>query len=374
MKRKKTIALLLALCMLIAHLPCVASAEDSATLRNCASLHDLKTWLLNYAQPYYTSLTVYYGPELDSVMADDERIGTMLYNSGMMKWVCRINREKRILRVTDIEYMAGYRIAYAHLNGDYQYLKDQEEFNALNNALTIVSAAQANTSTVLEMERFFHDWLCSYVVYTASDVEYTYYDNCVGALNGGAAECDGYSDAFYLLCKLAGIPVGYQHGYTYDHEKQAEDTHLWNVVYIDDTWVHVDVTWDDRDYQDDTIRGTQYTYFNTCDYTLNADHKWFGDCTVYPMAYYMDWDLFFYSCAQAGQSGFGAYYETPDDAASYARTMQKQGWEQFHFMVKGYYPDGVEMNEVLLKRGLRGMWRTWTSYIEGYTCFDVYME
>ena len=56
-----------------------------------------------------------------------------------------------------------------------------------------------------------------------------------GALLNGIAVCEGYAEAMSLFLNHIGI----------DNYIVMSDTHAWNAVYINDTWYHIDATWDD---------------------------------------------------------------------------------------------------------------------------------
>ena len=56
-----------------------------------------------------------------------------------------------------------------------------------------------------------------------------------GPLLEGYALCSGYSDAMKLYLDELGIP----------NYKISNDKHIWNLVYIDNKWLHIDLTWDD---------------------------------------------------------------------------------------------------------------------------------
>lgn len=47
--------------------------------------------------------------------------------------------------------------------------------------------------------------------------------------------CSGYADAFALILDRLGIR----------NFKVSSENHIWNVVYIDNGWLHIDSTWDD---------------------------------------------------------------------------------------------------------------------------------
>ncbi len=90
-----------------------------------------------------------------------------------------------------------------------------------------------------------HDLLCARVTYTLDNTTDDD-DRCIGAILKGQANCDGYADAFLLLCGLKGIPVRLQIGDSqYWKSRQDEGNHLWNLVYFDGNWRSTDVTWDD---------------------------------------------------------------------------------------------------------------------------------
>jgi transglutaminase/protease-like cytokinesis protein 3 len=56
-----------------------------------------------------------------------------------------------------------------------------------------------------------------------------------GALYDGSAICGGYSDAMALFLDRYGVK----------NYKIANNEHIWNGVYLDNNWYHLDLTWDD---------------------------------------------------------------------------------------------------------------------------------
>ena len=67
-------------------------------------------------------------------------------------------------------------------------------------------------------------------------------DNCYtayGALIGGRAVCEGYTSAYYLLCREAGLWCAYRDG------QPSGVGHTWNMVKLDSGIYNVDVTWCD---------------------------------------------------------------------------------------------------------------------------------
>ncbi len=124
--------------------------------------------------------------------------------------------------------------------------------------------AETEGMSYFQKERYFHDYLCNNVTYTADGV-YTRY-TVVGALVNGKAVCEGYSRAMQLLCKRAGINCSLVKGIS------DETSHMWNIVEISGEWYELDVTWDDTG--GETPR---YKYFNLTTKEMNKDR------TVYPV-------------------------------------------------------------------------------------------
>lgn len=60
-------------------------------------------------------------------------------------------------------------------------------------------------------------------------------DTAYGPLIEGYGICGGYTDAMQLFLEEMGIKSF----------KVSSDTHIWNAVYLNNQWYHLDLTWDD---------------------------------------------------------------------------------------------------------------------------------
>ncbi len=60
-------------------------------------------------------------------------------------------------------------------------------------------------------------------------------DTAYGTLLEGYSLCGGYTDAMELFLEDLSVKS----------YKIASENHIWNAVYLDDTWYHLDLTWDD---------------------------------------------------------------------------------------------------------------------------------
>lgn len=145
----------------------------------------------------------------------------------------------------DVTYYPGQRIVYAWRTGDESILTEAEK-QTYAIALDLVAQAQASSQDPMEQLLWLHDWLCANNEYRNPDMMVTketflaYTElNCVGALQHGYINCQGYTDGFYLLGTLAGFDVCRIAG------TSEEVGHCWNGVTIGDDLFMVDVTYDD---------------------------------------------------------------------------------------------------------------------------------
>jgi hypothetical protein len=169
-------------------------------------------------------------------------------------------RDNRAVVIDSIVYYPGDRIYYAWKNGDTASLSEQEQ-QTLALALEVVEQAKAQTETDLELQLWLHDWICKQVVYESPNMDVKRKEylqltelSCIGVMLEGKANCQGYTDAFALLGRLAGFEVSRLFGI-------AGEGHTWNIIKLDDLWYIVDVTFDDM--SEESSDGWCYTFFNT---------------------------------------------------------------------------------------------------------------
>ncbi len=104
-----------------------------------------------------------------------------------------------------------------------------------------VSTIRVNGFSRHEKLKSIHDYLADNLVYDYSISEPNIYD-IYGALVNGVCVCEGYAEAFKLLCDREGIPcitvIGTGNG----------GAHKWNMVLMEDgKWYTLDATWDDQE-------------------------------------------------------------------------------------------------------------------------------
>ena len=89
-----------------------------------------------------------------------------------------------------------------------------------------------------------------------------------GSLILGHAVCSGYSDAMALFLDKFNIP----------NLKISSANHVWNLVYLDNNWLHLDLTWDDIEnnrYRDNYFLITKEKLFSLDTKEHNFDNSFF---------------------------------------------------------------------------------------------------
>lgn len=323
-----------------------------------ADLEAAKPYLKERAECLDTQICVYIGqmPEDSGSKAGllDELRDAVPCRTAKMGY----DEEEKLLRITDPSYYPGWRIVSAWKRGDTQALT-QEESAVMQAALELVEQAQAETDGDLALELWLHDWLCRNVSYDSPDMDVPTEEylqlrqlTCVGAVLDGAANCQGYTDAFYLLGTLAGLEVGKLSG-------DADGPHTWNVICLDGIWYFVDVTFDDSD----SIGSDawSYTWFN-CAYDPELYCIEGGECQTAELAVQTNVSV----------SYFGLNGGCCTDAYSAGDWLVRQylenggGWG--HVMIEGAELDWDDLSDAL-EDSLVSYGVGYVSWTETYVCY-----
>lgn len=85
--------------------------------------------------------------------------------------------------------------------------------------------------------RKIHDYVINNTKYNTNDenIPNTPSSNALGVLIYGLATCNGYTDTISLLLDRLNIK----------NLRISNDDHIWNLIYINGKWLHLDATWDD---------------------------------------------------------------------------------------------------------------------------------
>ena len=203
-----------------------------------------------------------------------ERINDLAAQAGLFDVAMYYSATTHIITLRVNACYPGAEIVYALRRGDVSALTERE-LETWRAAVALAEAAAQDSPSPRETARRIHDALCERIVYVDDETE-DEDDTAAGALLNGAANCDGYADAFYLVGTLAGLNVRCQHGDSYDIDAGETDsvTHMWNLIELDGSWRMIDVTWDDN------AEGWEYTWFDLGYDRASRMHIWNEDVSV----------------------------------------------------------------------------------------------
>lgn len=135
-----------------------------------------------------------------------------------------------------ISYGGDYKIGIT-INRAYT----QDEINEINNKVDkILNENVNNNMPPKEKIRAIHDYIINHTEYDKLKYENknddTYKSNTAyGVLIEGYGTCNGYADAMEIFLDKMNV-INY---------KISNEEHIWNLVYLDGKWYHLDLTWDD---------------------------------------------------------------------------------------------------------------------------------
>ena len=146
-----------------------------------------------------------------------------------------------------------------------------------------------DNATRFQIVQALHDYLVRNCVYDRSAVNEVISPSrtAYGALANGKAVCQGYSLAYKLLLRRAGVPAIYVGSDSMQH--------AWNMVQMENNgWYHVDVTWDDPILHTSTypegndggyFRDVSHELFLRCDSTMRDELNHYGWAAAYTSPY-----------------------------------------------------------------------------------------
>lgn len=132
-----------------------------------------------------------------------------------------------------------------------------------------ITAQIGENWTPLQKALYLHDYITTHGQYdTVSTVDAgnnidERRRDAYGMLIDGIGVCQGYTLAYRLLLDRVGIKSG-----TVTSDSM---NHVWNLIQLDGTWYHVDVTWDDP--TEDRIGQSQHVYFCLSEDKLKATNN-----------------------------------------------------------------------------------------------------
>ena len=158
----------------------------------------------------------------------------------------------------------GTRVANAYLRGDISNLS-AEERQLYYKAVEIVKEANKEGTTINKEYYIYTEIMQRTEYFTGNMTGQPRFVTAIGALIDGKANCQGFTDAFYMLGRMCGLNVGRLVG------EAGGGGHIWNTMTFEDGKTYcVDVTWGDNAFGE----LNSYIYFNAPVEIMQETHKW----------------------------------------------------------------------------------------------------
>lgn len=212
--------------------------------------------------------------------------------------------------VTIFEY-PGDRIADAYLNKDTSKL-NKDEMKTLSVANQMLADIKKKVNNDFEFELAIHDAIAEKVSYydgstdVPDELNPPRHLTAVGALLDGKANCQGYTDAFYLLATMAGFDVGRM-------TVMADEPHIVNTINLDGDWYVVDVTFNDTATAEDDAPCFYYLFNAGRD--MCVYYEWGEEMEYYPISNNSGDDYFYFYTDISSEYGYEKTYTDIDALA-----------------------------------------------------------
>lgn len=159
------------------------------------------------------------------------------------------------------------------INLQISKIYDNEKINKINEKINeIYSNIVKDNMTDYEKIKVVHDYIINNTSYDDERAEQIKNNNidvtsdsstAYGVLFNKKAICSGYTDTMALFLDKMGIK----------NLKIVGSNHIWNAVYLDGKWFHLDLTWDDPTFEDSDYSTITYDYFLISDEELKSKNE-----------------------------------------------------------------------------------------------------
>lgn len=205
---------------------------------NPSNIQDIMNIFYTALNSGWDEVTYYCADEYISCIKDTENITNDNYIlSNINNFVSTYNSYNRIF----VNYNSIGRV-----NITFERIYNKQQIEAINRKIDLIIKDIINDNMSDEEKiKAIHDYIINNTKYDeerANIVKSGTYDTLLhssntayGALFNGKAICGGYTDTMALFLDKLG----------FKNYKISTNSHIWNVVYINGTWKHLDLTWDD---------------------------------------------------------------------------------------------------------------------------------
>lgn len=219
----------------------------------------------------------------------------------------------------------GERVAWAYTHDDTSFLSEEER-RLYDVAVQIVNEAKNFSSDSLAQELYIHDTITERTTYFTQNPQpkLARFQSALGALIDGKANCQGYSDAFYMLATMCGLNADKVSGVG------NNESHVWNTISFGNQSYFVDVTWNDGKCNFNNVDYNYYLYFNAPTDLTGTDHRWYTAHVPQNLQASPDGRNFYHAKEYENSDGkyFGAWSLSANDALDHiAYRIAQQGWK-----------------------------------------------
>jgi len=130
---------------------------------------------------------------------------------------------------------------YNNIEFNITHLYKDEEINYVNNfILEFINNNVNDSMSDYDKIKVFHDYVINNTIYDEVAAGLVNTENVTSntaylLLLNGKSICSGYSDIMAIYLDFLKIP----------NYRISSENHVWNLVYINNGWYHIDLTWDD---------------------------------------------------------------------------------------------------------------------------------
>lgn len=132
-----------------------------------------------------------------------------------------------------------------------------------------------SSKNVKENIKIFHDYIINNTKYDSSNTTGLSDINsstAYGVLLEGKGICSGYADAMSLFLEKMNVK----------NYRISSNTHVWNLVFVEGVWLHLDLTWDDPITSDGSdMLSNKYFLIDTNTLKNNSDEEHVFDENIY---------------------------------------------------------------------------------------------
>lgn len=177
----------------------------------------------------YNEFTFYCPKEYKSCIKDVESIGN---DSKLMSNINNYVHPYNSFKTIKTKVSSNNEITL-----EIQKKYSEEKINKINELVNnVISELDLNNIDDLTKIERIHNYILNHTVYDKNTNNFDI-NSAYGSLIEGHAVCSGYADAFSIFMNIYKIP----------NIRVSSENHLWNLVYINGKWLHIDLTWDDSE-------------------------------------------------------------------------------------------------------------------------------